>query len=240
MLNNKNIFAAFAAAVMLAIAAWPAMAKSPVVVELFTSQGCSSCPPAEAYLHDLAKRPDVIALEFHVDYWDYIGWKDPYGKREYTDRQHAYAESLGQKYVYTPQIVVNGAVHEVGSKRNRIDKIIDGAMAKQPAESPRIYMMRSGDDIKVRIDGKPGAHAYHVVFVSYDGERVTEVSRGENTGRTLVSANIVRDIEEVGYWAGGPTDYKISIAEKKGDGGCAILVQEKGHGKIVAAGALNY
>ena len=87
-----------------------------VVVELFTSQGCSSCPPAEAFLGELATRPNVVALEFHVDYWDYIGWQDPFGSPAYTKRQRGYSASMGTPYVYTPQMVIQGRIHEVGSK----------------------------------------------------------------------------------------------------------------------------
>ena len=97
---------------------------SPVVVELYTSQGCSSCPPAEAFLGELAKRPNVIALEFHIDYWDYIGWKDPFASPDYTARQRAYSARMGERYVYTPQMLIQGQTHEVGSKRYLVEKKI--------------------------------------------------------------------------------------------------------------------
>src|SRR5689334_6685490 len=115
-------------------AAAPAKAAGPVVVELFTSQGCSSCPPADAYLGELAKRTDVLALAFHVDYWNYIGWTDPFAAKWATQRQKDYGNSLAQRYVYTPEIVVGGAAHEVGSNRDAIERLI---AAQRREDGPR-------------------------------------------------------------------------------------------------------
>src|SRR5690606_23996855 len=102
-------------------------ADRPVVVELFTSQGCSSCPPADRFLGELAARPGVIALGLHVDYWDYIGWKDPYARRAHTERQRDYSRTLNQRYVYTPQMVINGAFQAIGSDRAAVDGLIEEA-----------------------------------------------------------------------------------------------------------------
>jgi hypothetical protein len=99
-------------------------ADGPWAVELFTSQGCSSCPPADAYLGLLSKRPDIVALSFHVDYWDYIGWKDPFATRATTDRQRAYARVLKQRYVYTPEMVVEGIGHDTGRERAAIERLL--------------------------------------------------------------------------------------------------------------------
>ena len=124
-----------------------AAADSPVVVELYTSQGCSSCPPADAFLHDLAKRDDVIALALHVDYWDYIGWKDSFAKPEYTDRQHAYAHAANATTVYTPQMVINGKDHVIGS---RPMEVIDQVMRHREAVTPvDVTVSRSGDAIDI-------------------------------------------------------------------------------------------
>src|SRR5690242_14224748 len=127
---------ALALVLLLPRAPAEAGAGSPVVVELFTSQGCSSCPPADAYLAELAARRDVLALSIHVDYWNYIGWTDPFASREATQRQKEYARNLGQKYVYTPEIVVDGAAHEVGSDREGCERLIAAAKARKPA-APR-------------------------------------------------------------------------------------------------------
>ncbi|HLJ64950.1 MAG TPA: DUF1223 domain-containing protein, partial [Stellaceae bacterium] len=106
--------------------------KPPVVVELFTSQGCNSCPPADAYLGELAARPDVLALSFHVDYWDYIGWTDPYSSKQATQRQRAYSHQMALRYIYTPQMVVNGTSEGVGSERQTIERLITSAAARPP------------------------------------------------------------------------------------------------------------
>jgi len=114
-------------ALFLPIASSRAESPPPVVVELFTSQGCSSCPPADAFLNDLSRRDDVIALSLHVDYWDYIGWEDPFATPESTNRQRRYAPVLVERSVYTPQMVIDGAAHEVGSKRKAVTRLINSA-----------------------------------------------------------------------------------------------------------------
>src|SRR5690242_20233995 len=138
-----NKFAPLAAALVLG-AGWlsggAAMAGEravPVVVELFTSQGCNSCPPADAYLGELAKRPDVLALSLHVDYWDYIGWKDPFAHHAFTLRQREYSRALSQRYVYTPQMVINGDLQGVGSERRTIEALIARAEKEQKAPASR-------------------------------------------------------------------------------------------------------
>lgn len=213
---------------------------SPVVVELYTSQGCSSCPPAEAFLGELAKRPDVIALEFHVDYWDYIGWKDPFASARYADRQRAYSSVLGARYVYTPQMVIQGQTHEVGSKRYQVEQKISHFRSAAGA-GPELTLRRVGDDVIVRVGGdKAPEEAYDIFFVAFDARHETEILRGENRGKTLVNSNIVRDFERVGRWSGEPVELKVSLDGKKGDGGCAVLVQAAANGPIVAAAILPY
>jgi hypothetical protein len=213
--------------------------KSPVVVELFTSQGCSSCPPAEAFLGELAKRPDVLALEFHVDYWDYIGWKDPFGAREHVDRQHGYGARLGQRYVYTPQMVINGQTHEVGSKRYLVEKKIE-IVRNTAAPGPTVTLERVGDEVRVRVNGDKTDEAYDIFFVTFDAKHETKILRGENRGQTLVNTNIVRAFDRVGQWSGKPVELMVSLAGKKGDGGCAVIVQAAKHGPIVASALLAY
>src|SRR6056297_1175836 len=124
MIPVKTYFSVFLAALVVMVSS--AMAQErPVVVELFTSQGCSSCPPADAYLHKLAAREDVIALALHVDYWDYIGWKDSFGKAAWSDRQHGYAKAAGRGMVYTPQMIINGTDHVVGNRPKDVEYLID-------------------------------------------------------------------------------------------------------------------
>lgn len=213
--------------------------KTPVVVELFTSQGCSSCPPAEAFLGELAKRPNLIALEFHVDYWDYIGWKDPFGSPVYVERQRAYSANLGERYVYTPQMVIHGQTHEVGSKRYLIEKKI-ALVRGAAAPGPTVTLERAGDNVMVRVSAEENSKSYDIFFATFDAKHETEVLRGENRGQTLVNTNIVRAFDRVGHWSGKPVELTVSLAGKKGDGGCAVIVQAAEQGPIVAAAVLAY
>ncbi len=229
------------AALAVSWLATPAVAetKSPVVVELFTSQGCSSCPPAEAFLGELAKRPDVLALELHVDYWDYIGWKDPFGSPAYVKRQRAYGASFGERYVYTPQMVINGQDHEVGSKRYLVEKKIS-LIRGSTAPGPTVKLEKVGDSVRVKVSGDKATGNYDIFFVTFDAKHETKILRGENRGETLVNTNIVRAWDRVGRWSGDPVDLMVSLAGKKGDGGCAVIVQAANQGPIVAASMLPY
>lgn len=229
------------AALGLAISGGPVAADSdnPVVVELYTSQGCSSCPPAEAFLGELADRPNLIALEFHVDYWDYIGWKDPFGSPIYVERQRNYSATLGERYVYTPQMVIQGKTHEVGSKRYLVEKKI--ATVRDTADAgPEVVLKRVGDSVQVTVTGQGESSDYDIFFVTFDAKHETKVLRGENRGETLVNTNVVRAFERVGEWSGDPVELMVSLAGKKGDGGCAVIVQESNQGPIAAAAVLAY
>jgi hypothetical protein len=227
-------------AIAMLLALGPAVAgeRAPVVVELFTSQGCSSCPPADDYLADLAKREDVLALGWHVDYWNYIGWTDPFAAKWATQRQRDYERSLNQRYVYTPEIVVGGAAHHIGSER----EAVDGMIAAQPGGVVAVAVERSGaGGVLVRIgkgDGPPAT----VWLIRFDREHVTRVARGENGGRTLRNANVVRDFEEIGVWRGDPLEITVGADRLAGpgDGGCAVLVQAGGAGPILGAAKLVY
>ena len=213
--------------------------KAPVVVELFTSQGCSSCPPAEAYMRELANRDDVIGLEFHVDYWDYIGWKDKFADPKFTKRQKFYVRSLGARYAYTPQMVVGGRKHVVGSRRSAVEKLIR-EMQRAAPEEPRVSLRREGETLVIDIGGAQVADSYDVTFVTFDKPHTTKVRRGENRGQTLVNANVVRELAVVGTWSGKAASYRVSLAGKKGDGGCAVIVQKRGPGPVLAAARIPF
>jgi len=207
--------------------------RAPVVVELFTSQGCSSCPPADAFLGELAQRKDVIALAYHVDYWDYIGWKDRYASPAWTDRQKGYAGALELRTLYTPQMVIDGRADAVGSDRTNVNFLIDRA-ASQPK-------------LELTLDSSGSKHLLHLpqaqlnqpatVWVAiYDPEQQTLVSRGENAGSTLSEYNIVRDLRKVASWDGAPTTIDLNLADAMGKGqACAVLVQSANQGPILAS-----
>jgi hypothetical protein len=170
-----------------------------VVVELFTSQGCSSCPPAEALLIDLAEHPDVLALAFHVDYWDRLGWRDPYSSPEATRRQRDYAGHLGEARVYTPQIVVDGRKGMVGSDRAQVLAAIGAALADPGAAVP-LSFRREGGSLAIGVGTGQGYG--RLLLVGFDPRIETAVRRGENAGRKIVQANVVRSVETVAQWDG--------------------------------------
>ena len=179
---------------LLAAAGSPCAETRPIVVELFTSQGCSSCPPADALLRELAGRADVIALGFHISYWDRLGWKDPLSNEASTDRQKAYASRLSGR-VYTPQLVVEGTNEMIGSDRASVAAALRNA--RPDAVAPVSF---SANRASVAIGG--GAGAGEVVLVRFARSRVTNVPAGENAGRTLQDANGVTAVKRLGDWDG--------------------------------------
>ncbi|HEX7967230.1 MAG TPA: DUF1223 domain-containing protein [Stellaceae bacterium] len=234
------------ALLVLALLAAAALAPSaraadapPVVVELFTSQGCSSCPPADAYLGELARRPDVLALAFHVDYWNYIGWKDPFASKLATQRQRDYAQRLGLRYIYTPQMVINGTSEGAGSERDIIAPLI-AAAAKDKAPHPAAALTRAADgQITLHIDAGPAPGPATLWLVGFDREHATPVLRGENEGRTLREYQVVRSFQEIGSWSGAALDLPIARDAASGDGGVAVLVQLNGTGRILGVAMLK-
>ncbi len=210
-----------------------------VVVELFTSQGCSSCPPADAFLGELSKRPDVLALSLHVDYWDYIGWKDPFAQRLFSDRQRNYSRVLHQRFVYTPQMIVNGQRVGVGSDRAEMNRLLGEAVQERRAAS-RQYLRIEGNEL--RISGNAPAPST-ITLVTYEKQHRTPVVKGENKGRQLANYNVVREWRELARYDGQamsvPLDVDPATFEKSG---CAVLMQQQtvgGLGAIVAAATVD-
>jgi hypothetical protein len=202
----------------------------PIVVELFTSQGCSSCSPADAFLTDLARqRRDVLPLAFHVTYWDYLGWKDPYSLAAATARQRDYARQLGADGVYTPQMVVDGIKGFVGSDRHEGLGAIDGAAAK----SVPVTLARDAGALVVTVG--PGAGTAKVLLVGFDRSHDTPVGRGENGGRTLHETNVVRSLTSIGAWTGSAVT--LRTAPQAGEGFAALVQAEDG--RIIGAARLQ-
>ncbi|WP_244614864.1 DUF1223 domain-containing protein [Pukyongiella litopenaei] len=206
----------------------------PVVVELFTSQGCSSCPPADALLRDLTTRDDVLPLALHVDYWDYIGWKDHFARPEFTARQKHYAAFAGRKMIYTPQMVVAGREDVVGVDAAKLAEAITAHRARSPVMTMRVT--RSGTALTVQV--KPVATAdtggpVLVQLVRFAPLRKVEISSGENAGKTIAYANVVEDLSVLGDWDGAaPAEF---TARLDGDSASAVLIQRPGPGAILAA-----
>ena len=237
-------FSALLIAAALAFLPLSARADDPkVVLELFTSQGCSSCPSADAYLGELAAtRDDVVALSFHVDYWNYIGWEDRFATEETTTRQRDYGRALGIAYIYTPQLVIDGRRHVVGSNKGAVKKAISVSKAAKAKRVPVALSTSGSGRVTVKIGESSGYYGDATIWlISVDREHTTTVDAGENRGRTLVNYNVVRDFRSIGRWAGsamtldlGP-DELASAAKGMGDG-CAVLVQaNRGKGRILGA-----
>ena len=221
----------------------PATAGEPkALVELFTSQGCSSCVAADAYFADLAKRDDIVAISLHVDYWDYLGWRDTLGDAAYTERQHDYAAAHGTRRVYTPQIVVNGESGHVGSDRRAVESAIAGSSLDVPVT------MRHGDGtVEIEVSALPdaGANPATIRLVLLTSEAEVAIARGENAGRTIGYYNVVREIRPVGMWHGKSVRITLPEDEIMADGvdTCAIIVQEdlpSGPGAIIGAAMLRH
>lgn len=202
------------------------LSKEPLgVVELFTSQGCSSCPPADKTLSRLIKDGDVIALSYHVDYWNYLGWEDTLSLKSATDRQYSYAKSFNRRGVYTPQAVLNGRDHLVGGQYEEIKSRLSSYDKSRKGLRVPITVSKSGDEMKISV-GK-GRGKADVVIVYFDKENTVNITRGENSGKQMTYHNSVRDIQTIGMWNGKAQDFILpaSMLNKLKTGGCAILLQ---------------
>ncbi len=209
----------------LAFAARPAGADPrPVVVELFTSQGCSSCPPADALLGELARRGDVLALGFHISYWDSLGWKDPLSSQASTDRQKSYARQLTGGRVYTPQIVVDGTSEMVGSDR----AAVLAALGKAGEARPEAIAPVSFADDRRSVAIGAGSGKGEIVLVRFVPHRTTDIGAGENAGRVLQDANGVRGLTTLGEWDGSTQRFAIE-PPAAGEGLAAIVQARDGH-----------
>ncbi|WP_137150517.1 DUF1223 domain-containing protein [Devosia sp. FKR38] len=198
------------------------------VVELFTSQGCSSCPPADALLTSLSERGDVLALAYHVDYWDYVGWKDTFGSAAYSDRQRAYAQSWGSSRIYTPQMVVNGAIGVVGSRRNEVNGAID--RAKLPLD---VAVTQDRNMLKVTIPADSALSDAVVWLVTYISRADVDIETGNNAGKSMVYTQVVTGRQALGLWESkSGASLKLPIPEMLADTstGIAVIVQQEHNG----------
>lgn len=207
-------------------------ANRPAVVELYTSQGCSSCPPADELLASLAQRDDVIALALHVDYWDYIGWTDTFGSPIFTDRQHAYAWFAQEKMVYTPQMVVNGGKEKIVG--DDAAALAQRLTATGGHDGPHLELSREGATLRIRAKATGAlAETALIELVRYIPSAAVDIERGENAGQRIIYTNIVTSWKTVGEWDGiTPLDIEVGAS---GDLPAVVLIQEKGPGTIFAA-----
>jgi len=205
----------------------PAHAEPRAVVELFTSQGCSSCPPADKLLGELAKDPSVIALSMPIDYWDYLGWKDTLADARFSARQKAYSQMRGDRDVYTPQVVVNGSVHVIGSDRAGIESAIGATKKADGVMSVPVTMTLAGKQITVSVaaSSKGPAAMHGEVWIGSISQAVPiSISRGENSGRELTYYNVVRNLLKVGDWNGSPGNWTVPLENISREGVDAAVV----------------
>ena len=213
------------------------------VLELFTSQGCASCPPADALLRKLAERDDIIAISLPVSYWDHLGWKDTLAREAFNNRQYRYAKARGDRDVYTPQMVVNGLTHVVGSRHEEIES----ALAKtgrllDPVTVP-ITVRLQNDMVEIETGAAPAGSTYRmgqIFVVCYESSVDVAIRRGENTGRSISYTNVVREWLPAGKWKGEPARFKFKIPRTESFDAIAVLLQADDSHAMIGAAAIRY
>ncbi|MCE0504557.1 DUF1223 domain-containing protein [Roseivivax sp. GX 12232] len=208
---------------------------APVVVELYTSQGCSSCPPADALLSELAGREGVIALALHVDYWDYIGWKDSFARPAFTARQKGYAEAAGRRSIYTPQMIIDGTHDVVGNRAKDVTALI--AREEGQGTPVDLTLDRQGDRLSIALSADAPVGPLELHLVRYRPKAQVAIARGENAGHKLSYSHIVTDWDVVARWDGeGEFEADVLVS---GDSPIVVLAQTPGYGPIVTAAELR-
>lgn len=181
--------------------------SSPVILELFTSQGCNSCPPADAMMAEWAKQPGVLPLSLHVDYWDYLGWKDTFGKKGHSSRQQEYARQMGARQIYTPQVVIDGKYQAVGSDHAAVQAALLKARKQQRIA---LHAERANNGAwQVRAPAAADKPEADLVLCRYDRQHDVAIERGENTGRTVTYLNVARAWNKLGHWNGQAASYPV-------------------------------
>jgi hypothetical protein len=238
-MNRRSLLIGTAAAMAGASVA-RAAPGGPWAVELFTSQGCSSCPPADAELGRLAGRPDIVALSFHVDYWDYIGWKDPFASRNTTERQKIYARTLRQDLLYTPEMVFDGAAHDPGIRVGEVDALLEAAR-RRTTERATPQLERTADGaLTIALESfKLDRFGADVTLAVYDRRHTTPVKRGENSGATLDNFNVVRRLERISSWDGQAAHWSVPADRFASGQGLAVLIQRSGQGPMLGCNKLE-
>jgi hypothetical protein len=208
-----------------------AVTRTPTVVELFTSQGCSSCPPAEVLLGELARDPNIIALAYHVDYWDDLGWRDRFGIPEAAQRQRVYGQTLHLSTIFTPQSIINGRDSVLGTNRRAITA---AAAAQHAATNIKLTVSNGMLTVALAEDATP--EQLDVNLITYLPTASTAIGRGENSGRKLQEFNIVRSIRRLARWSGHSDTYTVALTSLPSDASkVAVLLQQPGQGAITGA-----
>jgi len=198
------------------------------VIELFTSQGCSSCPPADELLGKLADDPSLVAISLPIDYWDYLGWKDTLAKPAHTSRQRAYAQVRGDRAVYTPQVVINGAVHVQGSDKEAIDHAIAQTRQQPGTLSVPVTLQVAGGHVNVNVAASTDARAGSEIWLCALAKSIpVSIGRGENRGHTITYYNVVRRWLKLADWNGNARSFNVPLSdiETENTNSLAVLVQ---------------
>ncbi|WP_287464308.1 MULTISPECIES: DUF1223 domain-containing protein [unclassified Thalassospira] len=234
------------ALMMLSGPAYAAESTTPhAVIELYTSQGCNSCPPADRVLYQInQEHTDLLALSYHVDYWNYLGWTDPFSDSRYSDRQRDYANRMRERYVYTPQVIINGDNVVQATAKRRIESTADSLPGLKDISA--ITLASDSTDLPTRGTvalrnlTMPGSgNAHRIWIIGFDREHQRDVLSGENAGKRLVHANVVREMIDLGPWDGSSKDIPFAMT-KACDGGIAVLVQNGNGGPIISASVIRY
>jgi hypothetical protein len=243
MLGRRLASASFAAGVLIASCALACASEPRALLELFTSQGCSSCPPADKLLGDLANDPSLVALSVPIDYWDYLGWKDTLALPGHSVRQRAYARVRGDREVYTPQMIVNGEVHVVGSDRAAIDRAITQTDRNPAVMSANVLVSIGGNNLNVKVSPDKERLGGEVWLCPLSKAMPIAIGRGENSGRTVIYHNVVRRWVKLGDWTGNDASWSLPLTDFMTDeiDAAAVMVQQGARDKpgIILGAALT-
>jgi hypothetical protein len=233
MLRCRLSSAPFIAGLLVASSALATASEPRAVVELFTSQGCSSCPAADKLLGELAGDPSLVAVSVPIDYWDYLGWKDTLASPAHSARQRAYARARGDRQVYTPQIVVNGSTHVLGSDRSAVERAITVTDRNAAVMSVPVLLSVGGDSLNVKVAAAKDHVGGEVWLCALARSVPVDIGRGENHGRTVTYHNVVRRWLKLGDYAGTDAVWNVPIVDILGDDidGAVVLVQQGSHDK---------
>jgi len=228
MLRRGFVSAPVAAAVLVAGCALAGASEPRALLELFTSQGCSSCPPADKLLGELAEDPSLVAISLPIDYWDYLGWKDTLAIPGHSSRQRAYSRVRGDRQVYTPQIVVNGTTHVLGSDRTAIERAIAQTDRNTAIMSAHVMVSVSGGDLNVRVAAGKEHLGGEVWLCPLEKSVPIAIGRGENSGHTVTYYNVVRRWLKLGDWTGNDATWSVPISDFKTGGidAAAVMIQQ--------------
>ena len=236
-LSLANLFLAVGFLSSALIWADQARAETKILVELYTSQGCSSCPPADRFAGELIKdSKDVLVLSLPVDYWDRLGWKDTLASPKFSSRQRHYAHK--QRWgVYTPQMVVDGERHGVASRASSMRRLINDHKRSRGTKA-QMQLQRNGNEVELRIDAANNIKNTATIWrVNYIQRRAVDIGAGENSGRRVIYHNVVKDMVPLGRWSGAALTRKLQL--RKGYDGVAVFIQEVNYGPVLAAAGLT-